>query len=179
LVADNDLESARTMAAALRDAGFGAKPIRRLGRVAFELERGLFDVLVLEVRTRNQGLKYPLIREIAARFPHIDIVVATRCGSFAEERYALDHGAKAYLDKPVDPERLAAVVREPALARRPDLDRVKSESWTLDAVVHYHAKRVLARHGWVMTPAAVALEIHRSTLGRILSRAPYHRRHER
>jgi two-component system, chemotaxis family, chemotaxis protein CheY len=94
----------------VREAADGAEAWRLLAA-------GRFDILLTDLNMpRLDGLKLVgLVRQGGPR-PAMPIVVITTESAGADGRRALDLGADAWLEKPVDPRRLVEVVR--ALLRR-------------------------------------------------------------
>ena len=72
------------------------------------------DVLVLDLTLPGMSglLAIPRIREVA---PHVRIVVLSAFGAAERAEEVLVAGACCYLQKPVAPSQLAAVIREAAL----------------------------------------------------------------
>ncbi len=74
------------------------------------LERSDAELVVLEIQPVEEGLD--TIAALHSRWPRLRIVVCSFHRDEATKRRALDLGAGAYLDKPVGPAELTAVLRE-------------------------------------------------------------------
>jgi len=111
-----------------------------------------------------------LVRSLKALDPSTEIVVLTGYGSIATAMEAVRLGARDYLIKPVDVDRIVAALEGsaggnpagPALEETPSLARVEWE----------HIQRVLSDCEGNVSEAARRLGVHRRSLQRKLGRFP-------
>jgi DNA-binding NtrC family response regulator len=68
-------------------------------------------VVVLDLRMPGRG-GMEVLREIKTRHPEIEVIIFTGHGTERDEMKALELGAFAYMQKPVDIERLARTMQE-------------------------------------------------------------------
>lgn len=128
---------------------------------------------IVDLRLRD-GSGIRVIEELHAAQPRVPIIVLTGYGSIATALEAIRSGAADYLTKPVDPDRLVAVLRgEPV----PGESRVGTppELPSLDRVEWEHIQRVLAECGGNISRTARLLGLDRRTLQRKLGKFPPHR----
>lgn len=125
---------------------------------------------VLDLRLPGEsGLD--LIPNLLATNPSLPIVILTGFGSIATALEAVRLGARDYLTKPVEPERILAALR----GERPALETARDhppEIPTLDRVEWEHIHRVLAGCDGNISHAARLLGIDRRSLQRKLAKYP-------
>lgn len=114
-----------------------------------------------------------VVRELMKLHPHAAVVVLTGFFSIASTVEAIRLGARDYLVKPCDADRiLAAFEREPGEA---DESELQLETPSLARVEWEHIERVLRECGGNISKAARVLGIHRRTLQYKLSKYPQQR----
>jgi two-component system, response regulator RegA len=111
-----------------------------------------------------------VVRDLLKLHPHAAVVVLTGFFSIASTVEAIRLGARDYLVKPADADRiLAAFEREPGEA---DETELQLETPSLARVEWEHIERVLRECGGNISKAARVLGIHRRTLQYKLSKFP-------
>ncbi len=111
-----------------------------------------------------------VVRELIKLHPEAAVVVLTGFFSIASTVDAIRLGARDYLVKPCDTDRiLAAFEREPGEAEE---DELQAETPSLARVEWEHIERVLRECGGNISKAARVLGIHRRTLQYKLSKYP-------
>ena len=114
-----------------------------------------------------------VVRELLKLHPDAAVVVLTGFFSIASTVEAIRLGARDYLVKPCDADRiLAAFEREPGEAEETEL---QLETPSLARVEWEHIERVLRECGGNISKAARVLGIHRRTLQYKLSKYPQQR----
>lgn len=109
LVVDDNVDLAENVAEALELAGARVE-VAATGRAALQrLEAGAFDLVLTDMRMPEvSGLE--LIRALRARDPATPIIVMTAFTNGAELDEARDRGALDVLEKPIDLDRVMALV---------------------------------------------------------------------
>lgn len=132
-----------------------------------------FDGAIVDLRLPGEsGLD--LVSELHGRYPGLAIVVLTGFGSIATALEAVRLGARDYLTKPADPDRILSALRgEPGYAV--ESREVPTEVPSLDRVEWEHIQRVLAECGGNISQAARLLGIDRRSLQRKLAKFPPYR----
>ena len=137
-------------------------------------EPPLRAVLDLNLLGEN-GLQ--LIRPLLEAAPDCRVVVLTGYASIATAVRAIKLGAQEYLAKPVDP---AAVMRALEHEDPEGPDEIDADApdvpLSVDQVEWEHIQRVLTEHAGNITATARALNMHRRTLQRKLSKHAPRRR---
>ncbi len=143
---------------------------REAGGVA---RTGGFDGAIVDLRLPGEsGLD--LVAELHGLKPGLPIVVLTGFGSIATALEAVRLGARDYLTKPADPDRVLASLRgEPGYVLEPKDAPVEVPS--LDRVEWEHIQRVLSECGGNISQAARLLGIDRRSLQRKLAKFPPYR----
>jgi DNA-binding NtrC family response regulator len=115
LVADDDPDVLQALRLLLRDAGFDVETAASPAGVAAALEQREFDVLLMDLNyardttSGREGLE--LLSRIHAVDPALPIVVMTAWGSVEGAVEAMRRGARDFVEKPWDDERLLATLR--------------------------------------------------------------------
>jgi two-component system response regulator RegA len=124
---------------------------------------------VVDLRMPGQhGLA--VLRHLRERDLDIAVVVLTGFGSIATAVEAMRLGARDYLTKPCDADRiLAALAAEPAA---PEQSEPAFETPSLARIEREHIERVLRECGGNVSKAARVLGIHRRTLQYKLAKFP-------
>lgn len=172
LIEDDEIFSS-VLARSLERRGYRVRIARGIdeARAAIRQIPPQFAVLDLNLAGEN-GLQ--LIQPLVDAAPGCRVVVLTGYASIATAVKAVKLGANEYLAKPVDPN---AVVRALELAED---DSVEPEApdvpLSVDQVEWEHIQRVLTEHEGNITATARALNMHRRTLQRKLSKHAPRRR---
>lgn len=168
LIVDDDEAFRSRLALALRARNFEVREASD-ALIAVDLARAETpERAIVDLRMPGpSGLD--LIKSLKALDPSTAIVVLTGYGSIATAIEAVRLGARDYLTKPVDVDRIVAAFEGPAgrgsgtaLEDTPSLARVEWE----------HIQRVLSDCDGNVSEAARRLGVHRRSLQRKLSRLP-------
>ncbi|KQM65880.1 nitrogen regulation protein NR(I) [Sphingomonas sp. Leaf17] len=116
LVVDDDAAIRTVVAQALRRAGYEVSVAESLAQLARALSLGVPDVLVTDV-VLPDGDGLDNLRDIAARFPALPVIVLSAQNTLTTAIRATEAGAYDYLPKPFDLDTLTRAVAG-ALARR-------------------------------------------------------------
>ena len=109
LVVDDDVAVAEVLGAQLRQAGFSSRVVHS-GAAALEaLEARPFSVVLSDLRMPGMD-GHALMREIAARWPELPVVILTAHGTVASAVEAMKAGAADYLQKPFERAELVFVL---------------------------------------------------------------------
>jgi DNA-binding NtrC family response regulator len=137
LVADDQTDILQALRLLLKGEGFVVETVGSPGGVLAALERSDFDVLLMDLnytRDTTSGLEgFDLLTRIQLLDGSLPVVVMTAYGSVEGAVEAMRRGARDYLEKPWDNNRLVAVLRtqiELGRALRRSV-RLESENQTL------------------------------------------------
>ncbi|EHR73480.1 response regulator consisting of a CheY-like receiver domain and a Fis-type HTH domain [Burkholderiales bacterium JOSHI_001] len=168
LLADDDVTLSSVLARALEARGFEVR-VANDGQTALRLAEEMtpeYAVLDLQLPDTT-GLK--LIQKLKQIDDNTNIVLLTGYGSIATAIEAVKLGATYYLTKPTDVDQIvAAFERKQA---NPDV-MVTAKPLSVDRVEWEHIQRVLADNQNNISATARALNMHRRTLQRKLSKRP-------
>lgn len=170
VVDDDDIFRERLLRA------FVARDLTALGAAGYDaaaaaLATHRISQAVVDLRMPGQsGLA--VVRLLRERNPDTAVVVLTGFGSIATAVEAMRLGARDYLNKPCDADRiLAALAPEPPLSEA----EVAFETPSLARVEREHIERVLSDCGGNVSKCARVLGIHRRTLQYKLAKFPVKR----
>lgn len=110
----------------LRDEGFALTAVTSLGQARAALERGSFDLVLLDVRLPD-GSGYELCREIR-KASSLPVIFLTACDEEVNIVSGLDMGADDYITKPFRIRELVSRIH--AVLRRTKSSEAKSDSLT-------------------------------------------------
>lgn len=168
LLADDDTTFCEVMGRALRRRGFEvslAHDAENALRLA-ETEPPEYALVDLKMPGES-GLT--LVRRLHALEPATRIVVLTGYASISTAVEAIKLGAIHYLAKPVDADDVVAAFHR---AEGDDSISVAANPLSVDRLEWEHIQRVLAEHDGNVSATARALNMHRRTLQRKLSKNP-------
>ncbi len=175
LVVDDDERFRERLAKALRQRGLevwaadGLEPALAIAR-AHAVERATVDLRM----PGASGLA--VLRALLAERPALEIVVLTGYGSIATAVEAVRLGARDYLTKPVDADRvLAAFATEPEAEPERAAADTPFETPSLARLEWEHIERVMRECKGNVSKAARVLGIHRRTLQYKLAKFPVER----
>ena len=114
----------------------------------------------------DDGNGLDLVGHLRQAFPGIRMVLLTGYGNIASAVSAIKAGAVDYLPKPVEADRLAAILLGVALPAAEGEDA----PMTAERVRWEHIQRVLDENGQNVSETARRLKMHRRTLQRILGK---------
>jgi two-component system response regulator RegA len=168
LLADDDLTFCEVMSRALRRRGFDVAVAHDAESAARLAEGDPPEYALVDLKMPGEsGLT--LVRRLHAIEPATRIVVLTGYASISTAVEAIKLGATHYLAKPVDADDVvAAFSRE----QGDDSVSVAANPLTVDRLEWEHIQRVLAEHDGNVSATARALNMHRRTLQRKLSKNP-------
>lgn len=153
---------------------FAQRGLRSLGASGFNEAKAIAETrrisgAVVDLRMPGQhGLA--VLRFLREQEPDSAVVVLTGFGSIATAVEAMRLGARDYLTKPCDADRiLAALAAEPA---PPEAEDPAFETPSLARIEREHIERVLSECGGNVSRAARVLGIHRRTLQYKLAKFP-------
>ncbi|SEM27266.1 DNA-binding response regulator, OmpR family, contains REC and winged-helix (wHTH) domain [Pseudoxanthomonas sp. GM95] len=109
LLEDDDVLRDRVLVPGLTRHGFDVEPMRTVAQLHAALERGSFDLIVLDIGLPD-GDGFSLTRELQAGRPGMGIVILSGRDTSPDKVRGLSQGADAYLTKPVEIEMLAATL---------------------------------------------------------------------
>jgi two-component system, response regulator RegA len=173
LVVDDDERFRERLAKALRQRGYEVWVADGLDAAIAVAREHPLDRATVDLRMPGaNGLT--VLRALLAEQPGLDVVVLTGYGSIATAVEAVRLGARDYLTKPADADRiLAAFAAEPeAEAPAPD---VAFETPSLARLEWEHIERVMRECKGNVSKAARVLGIHRRTLQYKLAKFPVDR----
>lgn len=168
LLADDDITFCEVMSRALRRRGFDVTTAHDAETAAQISETDPPEYALVDLKMPGEsGLT--LVRRLHAIEPATCIVVLTGYASISTAVEAIKLGATHYLAKPVDADDVvAAFSRE----QGDDSISVAVNPLSVDRLEWEHIQRVLAEHDGNVSATARALNMHRRTLQRKLSKHP-------
>lgn len=139
---------------------------------ARELVSGrVFTHAILDLKLAQES-SLPLIPELLALLPDLQILVLTGYASIQTAVQAVKLGAINYLCKPADTD----TILQALLRAEPDLkESLPGQPLSVDRLEWEHIQRVLAEHEQNISATARALGMHRRTLQRKLAKKPVSR----
>jgi two-component system response regulator CpxR len=111
LLVDDEQEFVMTLSERLRMRDFDSEVVYDGAQALEYLQRQALDVMVLDLRMpKMSGIE--VLRRVKREHPRVEVIILTGYGSEQDREEALASGAFAYLQKPVDIERLAETMQE-------------------------------------------------------------------
>jgi two-component system, response regulator RegA len=168
LVVDDDEDFAGALARALTRRGFQVKTASDTSG-ALECAREFMpDQAVLDLRLADaSGLE--MLQPLLDLRPELLVVMLTGYGSIPTAVAAVRAGARDYLTKPVDIERLVRVLRGESMG---EVSAATGEPISLRRLEWEHIQRVLTENHGNVSATARSLGMHRRTLQRKLLKRP-------
>jgi two-component system, response regulator RegA len=171
LLVDDDERFRERLAKALRDRGLDVAVADGLDAAVAVARAGPLDRAVIDLRMPGAG-GLAVLRALLAERPGLDVVVLTGYGSIATAVEVIRLGARDYLTKPADADRvLAAFAVDPADETPPPGDAA-FETPSLARLEWEHIERVMRECKGNVSRAARVLGIHRRTLQYKLAKFP-------
>jgi len=168
LVVDDDPVFRGVLARALAKRGFDVQAAAGLAEARRALDDDTPDYAVVDLKMPD-GSGLVLVEELKRRNPRARIVVLTGFASVATAVEAIKLGAVHYLPKPADADEvISAFGREAG----DSTTRVSPRPLSVDRLEWEHIQKVLAEHGGNVSATARALNMHRRTLQRKLTKRP-------
>ncbi len=168
LVVDDDPVFGGVLARALSRRGFDVRFATGLGEARRKLDEGAPDYAVVDLRMPD-GSGLAFVEELKRRKPDARIVVLTGFASVATAVEAIKLGAVHYLPKPADADEVVAAFGRDA---GDAATRVSPRPLSVDRLEWEHIQKVLSEHGGNVSATARALNMHRRTLQRKLTKRP-------
>lgn len=168
LLVDDDVNFTEVLARALDARGFAARVAHDGAAALASIEAGAPEYAVVDLRLPDMsGMK--VVEHLKAYGEPTRIVVLTGFGSIATAIEAIKLGAIHYLTKPATADQIVA-----AFARRDaDVDVAPAQRpLSVDRLEWEHVQRVLSGVDGNISAAARALNMHRRSLQRKLSKFP-------
>jgi CheY-like chemotaxis protein len=111
LLVDDEKEFVETLSERLKSRNI-ASVVAHSGQSAMEkIEDEKPEVMVLDLKMPGMG-GMDVLRQVKEKYPRIEVIILTGHGSEKEENLAMDLGAFAYLEKPVDIKVLSKTMKE-------------------------------------------------------------------
>lgn len=169
LVVDDDDTFRERLVRAFAARRIAAEGANGQAEVVARLAHARVDAAVVDLRMPN-GHGLNVVRLIREANPVSSVVVLTGFGSIATAVEAMRLGARDYLTKPCDADRiLAALAPEPPDS---DVEELAFETPSLARIEREHIERVLRECGGNISKSARVLGIHRRTLQYKLAKFP-------
>ena len=110
LVADDEVEFASTLVTRLQLRKFQARMVNSGIDALAAIDEEEPDILLLDLKMPDlDGLE--VLAKLRESYPHLKVVILTGHGSFEAGREGMELGAFDYIMKPVDLNRLIAIVK--------------------------------------------------------------------
>lgn len=175
LVVDDDERYRERFARALRKRGFHVVEAGNVEEALARVSEQAFQRAVIDIRM-PAGHGLVLLKQLKELYPELEVVVVTGYGSIATAIEAMRLGARDYLTKPIDTDRvLAAFDLDPSEytpSQHPETAPTEMDTPSLARVEFEHIERVLTECGGNISQAARVLGIHRRTLQLKLAKYP-------
>lgn len=169
LLVEDDPRFRQRLARALRERGRAVEEAESVEAARAAVERETPHHVVLDLRLGDTW-SLDFIDEMHARHPEVAVVVLTGYGSIATALDAVRRGARHYLTKPVEVDRIVAALEGgPVGSRLPPEDALPM---SLARLEWEHINRVLTECGGSVSAAARVLGLHRRSLQRKLAKFP-------
>ena len=170
---DNDV-FASTLARSLARRGFRAV-VAHTGEEALEAaRRERFDYVTIDLQLeKDSGLQW--VGPLRQALPEARLLVLTGYASIATTVQAIKSGADNYLAKPANVDSILSAlsyVAEGEAVDEPVLPVEEASPLSLERLEWEHIQRVLAEHEGNISSTARALNMHRRTLQRKLTKRP-------
>lgn len=168
LVVDDDPVFRSVLARALAKRGFDVQIAAGLAEARRALEEDAPDYAVVDLKMPD-GSGLVLVEELKRRNPRARIVVLTGFASVATAVEAIKLGAVHYLPKPADADEVISAFGRDA---GDPATKVSPRPLSVDRLEWEHIQKVLGEHGGNISATARALNMHRRTLQRKLTKRP-------
>lgn len=172
LIVDDDDVFASTLARALTRRGYQPGVAPTVDAALALARETTFDLVTIDLHLVHAGGTSSgllLIEPLRTLLPHARILVLTGYASIATAVQAVKAGADNYLAKPADVDAILRTLQgDAALPSAEDIPTPLSVS----RLEWEHIQRVLAEHHGNISATARALNMHRRTLQRKLSKKP-------
>jgi len=117
LIVDDDVNLRRTLALILRRRGYSVTAAEHPAEAMQRLTSSLFDLVFVDLKM-PEGDGIALVAQVRAGWPELPLLILTGHATLEAAIEALRHGARDFLLKPVEPQRILARVQEVLEERR-------------------------------------------------------------
>lgn len=167
MVVDDDPVFGGVLARALAKRGFEVELAAGLGEARRKMAASAPDYAVVDLKMPD-GSGLALVEELTRRNPRARVVVLTGFASVATAVEAIKLGAVHYLPKPADADEVVSAFGRGA----GDASLPVGIPLSVNRLEWEHIQKVLAENGGNVSATARALNMHRRTLQRKLSKRP-------
>jgi two-component system response regulator RegA len=168
LLVEDDAVFASVLVRSLQRRGHAVTVAADSDQAREQLSNKAFSHAILDLKLAQES-SLPLIPELLAALPDLQILILTGYASIQTAVQAVKLGAINYLCKPADTDTiLHALLRVEANEEEP----VAGQPLSVDRLEWEHIQRVLAEHEQNISATARALGMHRRTLQRKLAKKP-------
>jgi DNA-binding NtrC family response regulator len=136
LVVDDDETALSFMSPLLRDAGYEVREVTTLEAAHHTIDRGEADIVVLDVQLPD-GYGPTLLERLSREQASVPVIMVTGYGDIEMAVEAMKLGARDFIQKPVDMQRLRQAVDKAAetVALRRELNHLRHSRHPIDAWV--------------------------------------------
>ena len=171
LILDDDEVFAATLARSLGRRGLEATVASNGEDALLAASQIAFDYATVDLHLANDsGLQW--IAPLRKALPHARMLVLTGYASIATTVQAIKLGADDYLAKPVNVDSILSALQFNTDADQAQAAPEEFTPLTVDRLEWEHIQRVLAEHQGNISSTARALNMHRRTLQRKLTKKP-------
>jgi two-component system response regulator RegA len=170
LVEDDDV-FASVLVRSLERRGHAVSRAADLAQARILVANEAFSHAILDLKLAQES-SLPLIPELLARLPDLQILVLTGYASIQTAVQSVKLGAINYLCKPADTDSILHALLNPSAN---DAEPLPDNPLSVDRLEWEHIQRVLAEHEQNISATARALGMHRRTLQRKLAKKPVSR----
>ena len=168
LLVEDDVVFAGVLSHSLQRRGHSVTLAADLAEAREQMVNQPFTHTILDLKLAQES-SLPLIPELLAALPDLQILILTGYASIQTAVQAVKLGAINYLCKPADTDAILHAL----LRAEPNEDElVAVQPLSVDRLEWEHIQRVLAEHEQNVSATARALGMHRRTLQRKLSKRP-------
>lgn len=165
LLVDDDDPFRQSLSRAMERRGFSVQSAASIAEALQISQAKPPEFAVIDLRL-GDGNGLELVKLMRRYLPKLRVVLLTGYGNIASAVSAIKAGAVDYLPKPVDPDRLKAVL----IGETPQAAEIAQEPMTPERVRWEHIQRVFEETGNNVSETARLLKMHRRTLQRILNK---------
>ncbi len=124
LIVDDEQSSRRSLSLILRQKGYDTDTAETGGEALSKAQEGAFDLVILEIRLPDvSGTE--LIAPLQGIHPDIATIMTSGYGTHEDAVQALNQGASAYVNKPINLVELGAVIERIFEKRRLEVENQK------------------------------------------------------
>ncbi len=173
LIVEDDERFRMRLARALHERGLEVAEAGSVADARALVERDPPARILLDLRL-GDGWSLDFIDWLHAEHPDVPVIVLTGYGSIATALDAVRRGAKHYLTKPVDIDRILAVLAGETPSEAPPTHALPEQArpMSLARLEWEHINRVLSECDGNVSEAARLLGLHRRSLQRKLAKFP-------